>query len=691
MAADYTSQQIWDAYQQHTAAGVSHEALMQQAGSMGISYDQLAQAQQYGQSQATGMAKPEAIAPGDHGYQSSGPMPTTAQTAGAPALPTATFAAPAPAYTDPGGFNAAWEDWEHTKRQLAGGTFNPMSAPNNLNNYYASQGRQGVTAAPANTTPSGVNWASGNGYTSPEYAAFAATQPGAAPAPSAMPPPPAPGAGGTTRDQLSGGLLSTLGSYNYGGANDSGMQNAGQERYNDAEYLDPNSRRNYIPIFGDIVRDGDNETRGPITGYMGYDRLADQVPGGGSTGNWWTGGGSARYEGVPYDVYDASGKKTSEGVFKDMGVDSFIKVGSIVVGVLATMGVGLTVAGVANAAAGTMAGAAEGSALNGLNGADIMSDSFVNMGGHGAGGFGGGTGAIQGGLGAVNGSDIMSDQFVANGGNGAGGFGGGTGAVVPPGAPTGGGGSSAPSATPPTTPSTSSTLSNVINNPLVRTGAGLVTSALGGGGGSGGTGGTGTGTGGGNLANTILGLLAGNSDKNRQQNASDDMLNWLKQRTAITDNLYKPGSDEYNALWDQMSRKDAAAGRNSQYGPRSVDLAGKIAQIKASENTKMTTGIGQWMQGAYNQNANSLNGLLSALGGATGGTAGTTGLINQIAQLFTGAGGTLPGTNFTIADLLGGGLSDANAPGGSNFGADLGSDDFDYNIYDGAGNIIGSE
>lgn len=45
--------------------------------------------------------------------------------------------------------------------------------------------------------------------------------------------------------------------------------------------------------------------------------------------------------------------------------------------------------------------------------------------------------------------------------------------------------------------------------------------------------------------------------------------------------MYAPGSPEYNALWQQMSRTDAAAGRNSQLGNRSVDLAAKIAQLKA--------------------------------------------------------------------------------------------------------------
>ena len=45
-------------------------------------------------------------------------------------------------------------------------------------------------------------------------------------------------------------------------------------------------------------------------------------------------------------------------------------------------------------------------------------------------------------------------------------------------------------------------------------------------------------------------------------------------------NTYAPGSPEYNLLAQQIARKDAAAGRNSQYGTRANDLAGTIAKLR---------------------------------------------------------------------------------------------------------------
>ena len=110
----------------------------------------------------------------------------------------------------------------------------------------------------------------------------------------------------------------------------------------------------------------------------------------------------------------------------------------------------------------------------------------------------------------------------------------------------------------------------------------------------------------------LLKLAGGVVDKNAQEGASEQLLNYLKERQAINDNIYKPGSPEYDALWNEMSRKDAAAGRNSQYGPRSVDLAARIAGLKMDANTKMTTGIGNLYKAGLDQDA-SANGGLSAV------------------------------------------------------------------------------
>jgi hypothetical protein len=147
---------------------------------------------------------------------------------------------------------------------------------------------------------------------------------------------------------------------------------------------------------------------------------------------------------------------------------------------------------------------------------------------------------------------------------------------------------------------------------------------------------------------SILSLLGGAYGMNQQNQASSQMLDYLKQRQAINDNMYAAGSPEFNHLWDQMSRNDAAAGRNSQYGPRSVDLASKVAQLKMDANTKMTTGIGNLYANAINQGSNSylnmLPGLMSAFGGGSNGSSGggLSSILNMIKN--GGSNTTMPTT-----------------------------------------------
>lgn len=172
--------------------------------------------------------------------------------------------------------------------------------------------------------------------------------------------------------------------------------------------------------------------------------------------------------------------------------------------------------------------------------------------------------------------------------------------------------------------------------------------------GTGTTGGTTTGAGGLDL----MKLLAGLSDYMGQNNASQQMLDWLKSRTAITDSMYAQGSPELMAMQQEMDRKDAAAGRNSQYGTRAVDLAARIAQIKAAQNTAMTTGIGSYMQNSLNQQAGSLTGLLAALGNSTGGSTGTS-LLDLISKGISSVGGSTPSVIPDITEngnYVGGGL-----------------------------------
>ena len=197
------------------------------------------------------------------------------------------------------------------------------------------------------------------------------------------------------------------------------------------------------------------------------------------------------------------------------------------------------------------------------------------------------------------------------------------------------------------------TLPNILK--VATTALGLTGGGNSGGCNSGGNSGGGNSGGGGT---SLLDIIGGGLDASRQGQASDRMLEWMNTRQKMVDDLYKPGSPEYNALWDEMSRKDAAAGRNSQYGPRSVDLAGRIAQIKADQNVRMTGALARPYSNALDQNASKYAGLQAALGKAL-----ESGAINDMASLVkwleqnynigTNAGGGAPGTNpggYTGAD-----------------------------------------
>lgn len=198
-------------------------------------------------------------------------------------------------------------------------------------------------------------------------------------------------------------------------------------------------------------------------------------------------------------------------------------------------------------------------------------------------------------------------------------------------------------------------------NQIIKSGLGALT----GGGGSGGSGG------GGGLGN-LGSIVGGGVDYYNQNKASGDLLAWLKERAAITDNLYKPGSPEHNLMQQEMERKDAAAGRNSQYGTRAVDLAAKIAQIKAAENTRMTVGVGGLMKDGLDQRASAPAGLMAALGANGGNIQNLSSLISSL------NGSNISGTTGSWYDsLFGLGQDDSNAPGGINWGADIGDDDWD--------------
>lgn len=78
---------------------------------------------------------------------------------------------------------------------------------------------------------------------------------------------------------------------------------------------------------------------------------------------------------------------------------------------------------------------------------------------------------------------------------------------------------------------------------------------------------------------------AGVYDLYAKTQMSKEAMNRYNQNEAALSSYYAPGSAEHAALAKEMARKDAAAGRNSQYGTRAVDLAAKTAGIRANART----------------------------------------------------------------------------------------------------------
>lgn len=75
--------------------------------------------------------------------------------------------------------------------------------------------------------------------------------------------------------------------------------------------------------------------------------------------------------------------------------------------------------------------------------------------------------------------------------------------------------------------------------------------------------------------------------KNQMAKKQEALYN---QNRADILNTYQPGSAEYNLLKQEMDRKDAAAGRNSQYGTRANEFAANIARFRTGALGNLSTG-----------------------------------------------------------------------------------------------------
>jgi hypothetical protein len=336
------------------------------------------------------------------------------------------------------------------------------------------------------------------------------------------------------------------------------------------------------------------------------------------------GGDMGAFNGQGFDMYDKDGKYVGGNLPMSMGDDQFNKHALTTAAMVATAGLG------GAALAGAQAGGGIGAGLAGASN-PVMAVEAAGLGAGGLGSMGsagltaGGAGTGLGGVGSNvggHGAFVGEGAWTPTAGGGAmpGGFGGTAGGAAG-GATTGGlssGGSSG--------------LQNVVK------GVQGLNGLLGGGQGGGG----------------LLGMIPGLVDADRQGDASDKMLEWMNGQQAKIDALYKPGSPEYNALFDQMARQDAAAGRNSQYGPRSVDLAARIADIKGKYTASLTNGLAGNYQSAFNQDATKYSSLLGGLGNMGGGGS----LFDMFGSWLGGSSGgglgssgfEIPSNTFDIAD-----------------------------------------
>jgi hypothetical protein len=144
---------------------------------------------------------------------------------------------------------------------------------------------------------------------------------------------------------------------------------------------------------------------------------------------------------------------------------------------------------------------------------------------------------------------------------------------------------------------------------------------------------------GGNLVTNLLGSVLGGTGQGvsgagnlgslftnyNQYKQNQDLINEIK-------GIYKPDGEYAKYLGDQLGRRDAAAGRNSQYGPRLAELMGRLGDSQA----RALSGLGGFM----NSQQGGLNGMVGAGQRLLDGAGGISGLLD----LFKGGsqGGMVP-------------------------------------------------
>lgn len=128
-------------------------------------------------------------------------------------------------------------------------------------------------------------------------------------------------------------------------------------------------------------------------------------------------------------------------------------------------------------------------------------------------------------------------------------------------------------------------------------------------------------SGGGGLT-SVLSMLNSMYQGNNQNKALQGLQGQINDQTTSLNNIYSPNSPYAQQMQQELLRRDAASGRRSQYGPRSVELAAKLSDSQARTSGNILNNLNsqsalQRAQAGGAAKGSGLNGVL-ALARATG-------------------------------------------------------------------------
>ncbi len=129
----------------------------------------------------------------------------------------------------------------------------------------------------------------------------------------------------------------------------------------------------------------------------------------------------------------------------------------------------------------------------------------------------------------------------------------------------------------------------------------------------------------GKLASGLYDMYASNKKDKALQGQADALAN-----------MYQPGTPEYDMWKQQLERRDAASGRRSQYGPRSVELAAAMAKQRSANLT--SANYANAARGALDNRYGGLNTLFSNADSIYGAYKAAPKVYNDVSNWFSGTG-----------------------------------------------------